>query len=252
MTDADRYPPRRGQHLIRRPRPGRGPSKRPTAARPTVARPTVARPVATTSAPTPSGSGATAYPAAARPPRRHRPGRRLRHRTVPAAAAAQGRPHRGHHRDRRRRADAAGGRRPHRRTRLAQRSPDRRPGRHRAHPAPLFTPPCSARYMTSTQCPAALGNVFDHLRPGAPVAAAGGKWPNPWMWPLRAWVTQLHAPFINDFTGFDQPWRLLARYVPDLQVRELAFGAGYLALGHADGAGYGCYRRRSIARPGRR
>ena len=102
------------------------------------------------------------------------------------------------------------------------------------------------------QCPAALGNVFDHLRPAAPVAAAGGKWPNPWMWPLRAWVTQLHAPFITDFTGFDQPWRLLARYVPDLQVRELAFGAGYLALGHADGAGYGCYRRRSIARPGRR
>ena len=83
------------------------------------------------------------------------------------------------------------------------------------------------------QCPAALGNVFDHLRPGAPVAAAGGKLPGPWMWPLRAWVTQLHAPFIDDFTGFDQPWRQLARHVPDLQVRELAFGAGYLALGHA-------------------
>ena len=85
------------------------------------------------------------------------------------------------------------------------------------------------------QCPAALGNVFDHLRPGAPVAAAGGKWPSPWMWPLRAWVTQLHAPFITDFTGFDKPWRQLARYVPDLHVRELAFGAGYLALGHAHG-----------------
>ncbi len=24
---------------------------------------------------------------------------------------------------------------------------------------------------------------FDHLRPGAPVAATGGKWPGPWMWP---------------------------------------------------------------------
>jgi ubiquinone/menaquinone biosynthesis C-methylase UbiE len=83
------------------------------------------------------------------------------------------------------------------------------------------------------QCPAALGNVFDHLRPGAPVAATGGKLPSPWMWPLRAWVTQLHAPFITDFTGFDKPWRQLAQYVPDLQVRELAFGAGYLALGHA-------------------
>ena len=30
------------------------------------------------------------------------------------------------------------------------------------------------------QSRAALGNVFDHLRPGAPVAAAGGKWPAPW------------------------------------------------------------------------
>jgi len=83
------------------------------------------------------------------------------------------------------------------------------------------------------QCPATSGNVFDHLRPGAPVAAAGGKLPSPWMWPLQAWVTQLHAPFINDFTGFDQPWRQLARHVPDLHIRELAFGAGYLALGHS-------------------
>jgi len=83
------------------------------------------------------------------------------------------------------------------------------------------------------QCPTALGNVFDHLRPGAPVAAAGGKWPGLWMWPLQAWVTQLHAPFITDFTGFDQPWRQLARHVPHLDIRELAFSAGYLALGHA-------------------
>ena len=82
------------------------------------------------------------------------------------------------------------------------------------------------------QSPAALDNVVDHLRPGAPVAAAGGKWPDPWMWPLRAWVAELHAPFITDVTGFDQPWRLLAEYAPDLRVRELAFGAGYLALGH--------------------
>jgi demethylmenaquinone methyltransferase/2-methoxy-6-polyprenyl-1,4-benzoquinol methylase len=83
------------------------------------------------------------------------------------------------------------------------------------------------------QSRAALGNVFDHLRPGAPVAAVGGKWPAPWMWPLRAWVAELHAPFITDFTGFDRPWRQLAGYVPDLRVRELAFGAGYLAFGHA-------------------
>ena len=85
------------------------------------------------------------------------------------------------------------------------------------------------------QSPAALANVFDHLRPGAAVAAIGGKWPAPWMWPLRAWVADLHAPFITDFTGFDQPWRLLAGFVPDLQVTELAVGAGYLAVGHTHG-----------------
>jgi demethylmenaquinone methyltransferase/2-methoxy-6-polyprenyl-1,4-benzoquinol methylase len=85
------------------------------------------------------------------------------------------------------------------------------------------------------QSPAALGNVFDHLRPGAPVAAASGKWPAPWLWPLRAWVADLHAPYVDDFTGFDRPWRLLEEFVTDLRVEELAFGAGYLALGQARG-----------------
>jgi ubiquinone/menaquinone biosynthesis C-methylase UbiE len=85
------------------------------------------------------------------------------------------------------------------------------------------------------QSPAALTHVFDHLRPGAAVAATGGKWPPPWNVALRAWVADLHAPFINDFTGFDQPWRLLAGFVPDLQVTELGAGAGYLAIGHARG-----------------
>ncbi len=78
----------------------------------------------------------------------------------------------------------------------------------------------------------ALQRVFDHLRPGAAVGAIGGKWPAPWMIPLRMWVTDLHAPFIASFTGFDRPWRLLAEFVPDLRVQELAGGAGYLAVGH--------------------
>ncbi len=85
------------------------------------------------------------------------------------------------------------------------------------------------------QSRAALDNIIGHLRPGAAVAAAGGKWPAPWMWPMHAWVADLHAPFISDFTGFDRPWRLLAEFVPDLRVRELAGGAGYLAFGHTPG-----------------
>jgi ubiquinone/menaquinone biosynthesis C-methylase UbiE len=82
------------------------------------------------------------------------------------------------------------------------------------------------------QSPAALRTIVEHLRPGAAVAAAGGKRPGPWMWPLRPWVSQLHTPYISDFTGFDKPWQYLAALVPDLTVRELAFGAGYIALGH--------------------
>jgi ubiquinone/menaquinone biosynthesis C-methylase UbiE len=85
------------------------------------------------------------------------------------------------------------------------------------------------------QSPAALAHVFAHLQPGAAVAAIGGKWPPRWNVALRAWVADLHAPFITDFTGFDQPWRLLAGYVSDLQVTELGAGGGYLAIGHTPG-----------------
>jgi SAM-dependent methyltransferase len=82
----------------------------------------------------------------------------------------------------------------------------------------------------------AVANVFAHLRPGAAVAAIGGKWPAPWLWPLRYWVADLHAPFITDFTGFDQPWRLLAEHVPNLRVQQLGAGTGYLAHGYYPGA----------------
>ena len=82
------------------------------------------------------------------------------------------------------------------------------------------------------QSPAAIANVFRHLRPGAAVAAIGGKWPAPWLWPLRFWVADLHAPFITDFTGFDRPWQHLTAYVPDLQIKQLGAGTGYLAHGH--------------------
>ena len=83
------------------------------------------------------------------------------------------------------------------------------------------------------QCPAALGNVFDHLRPGAPVAAAGGKLPGPWMWPCRRGspsCTHRSSPTSPASTSRGDNWPDTS---PTSQVRELAFGAGYLALGHA-------------------
>ena len=42
----------------------------------------------------------------------------------------------------------------------------------------------------------------------------------------------LHAPYVRDFAGFDRPWRYLEQLVEDVQVRELAFGAGYVMTGH--------------------
>jgi hypothetical protein len=76
------------------------------------------------------------------------------------------------------------------------------------------------------QSPAALTNILAHLRPGAAATAGGWKWPPRWLWPLRAPVTAWQRPLVTDFTGFDQPWRLLADHVI-LRVTELA--AGYLA-----------------------
>jgi SAM-dependent methyltransferase len=76
------------------------------------------------------------------------------------------------------------------------------------------------------QSPAALTNILAHLRPGAAVAAGGWKWPPRWLWTLRTLVTAWQHPLVTDFTGFDQPWRLLADHVT-LEVTELS--AGYLA-----------------------
>jgi demethylmenaquinone methyltransferase/2-methoxy-6-polyprenyl-1,4-benzoquinol methylase len=81
------------------------------------------------------------------------------------------------------------------------------------------------------QSPAALRNVFAHTRPGGRVAAVGGKWAAPWAVGLNALVTVVHAPFVRSMTGFDRPWRHLARHVPDLRVEEIELGCGYLASG---------------------
>ncbi|WP_222264298.1 class I SAM-dependent methyltransferase [Modestobacter marinus] len=84
------------------------------------------------------------------------------------------------------------------------------------------------------QSAAALDHVLAHLRDGGGVAATGGKWAPPWAVAVNAVVLGVHAPFVRDFTGFERPWALLAQRVPDLQVREVALGGGYLAWGRMD------------------
>ena len=81
------------------------------------------------------------------------------------------------------------------------------------------------------QSPDALRNVLTRLRPGAWVAAGGGKWAAPLMVALNSMVGMLHAPYVRDFSGFDRPWRHLERLVEDVRVEEMAFGSGYVMTG---------------------
>ena len=62
------------------------------------------------------------------------------------------------------------------------------------------------------QSPEALRNVVTGLRPGAWVAAGGGKWAAPMMVALNSMVSLLHAPYVRDFSGFDRPWQHLKRW----------------------------------------
>jgi demethylmenaquinone methyltransferase/2-methoxy-6-polyprenyl-1,4-benzoquinol methylase len=83
------------------------------------------------------------------------------------------------------------------------------------------------------QSPRALDNVLRSLRPGGWAAAGGGKWAAPLMAALNLQVRMLHAPYVRSFRGFDRPWHHLAQLLEDVQVREMAFGTGYIMTGRA-------------------
>ena len=81
------------------------------------------------------------------------------------------------------------------------------------------------------QSPDALQNVMSSLRPGAWVAAGGGKWAPPVMVAVNMQVRMLHAPYVRSFAGFDRPWNHLEQLIEGVQVHELAFGSGYIVTG---------------------
>jgi len=83
------------------------------------------------------------------------------------------------------------------------------------------------------QSPDALRNVLANLRPGAWVAAGGGKWAAPAMAAINLPVTMLHAPYVRSFKGFRRPWNHLEQLIEDAHVREVALGSGYIMTGHA-------------------
>jgi SAM-dependent methyltransferase len=86
------------------------------------------------------------------------------------------------------------------------------------------------------QSPDALRNVMNHLRPGAQVAAGGGKWAAPWMVAVNMQARMLHAPYVRSFEGFGRPWNHLEQLIEDVHVRELAFGSGYVLTGRSSGS----------------
>jgi SAM-dependent methyltransferase len=71
---------------------------------------------------------------------------------------------------------------------------------------------------------AGLANILNFLRPGAVIAAGGGKWPPTWLRPVRSWVTAAYRPFVADFAGFDRPWHALAQQLPGLRVTDAVLG----------------------------
>jgi demethylmenaquinone methyltransferase/2-methoxy-6-polyprenyl-1,4-benzoquinol methylase len=77
----------------------------------------------------------------------------------------------------------------------------------------------------------ALEKIFRHLKPGGWVAASGGKWAPTWNTATNLCVLAAHRPFVTSFEGFARPWTLLRTFVEDLNVVDVAFGGGYLALG---------------------
>ena len=81
------------------------------------------------------------------------------------------------------------------------------------------------------QSPDALRNVVSNLRPGAWVAAGGGKWAPPLMVAVNMQVRMLHAPYVRSFDGFDRPWNHLEQFVEGIHVDEIAFAGGYIVTG---------------------
>ena len=74
------------------------------------------------------------------------------------------------------------------------------------------------------QSPDALRNVMRSLRPGAQVAAGGGKWAASWMMGVNLQVRMLPKPYVRSFGGFERPWSHLEQLIEDVHVREVAFG----------------------------
>ena len=84
--------------------------------------------------------------------------------------------------------------------------------------------------------PEALDHVLAHLKPGAPVVAAGLQWAPPWMLPANLFVLGAAMYSVTCMEGLSQPWTLLARRLRDFEVHVRGFGGIYIASGRVKAA----------------
>lgn len=77
----------------------------------------------------------------------------------------------------------------------------------------------------------ALERIFEACKRGARVAVAGSKLLPWYLAPLNLYVRWNNAPYMTTQRSLREPWKLLARYAPDLAVEPALWGAGYLARG---------------------
>ena len=79
--------------------------------------------------------------------------------------------------------------------------------------------------------PAALDNVFAHLKPGARVVATGLQWSAPWAVAVNAFVLGAALYSISSLEGLDRPWSGLAQRLKDFAVSDEWMGGVYIASG---------------------
>jgi SAM-dependent methyltransferase len=82
--------------------------------------------------------------------------------------------------------------------------------------------------------PPALERLLRHVRPGGQIVAGGPRFASRWRpdrVPMDLFTIQHNRDYITTFEGFDRPWSHLDRLIPDLEVRDVLFGAGYIATG---------------------
>lgn len=79
--------------------------------------------------------------------------------------------------------------------------------------------------------PAALDQVFSHLRPGARVVATGLQWAPPWAATVNAFVLGAALYSISSLDGLDRPWSGLAERLTDFDVTPKWMGGVYIASG---------------------